>query len=125
LRAEGAMEEVGVAELALNGREAHLLVEAASPGATAAETAELVEICDGWPAALYLAALSLRDAAPGSFASAHFTGDDRYLADYLHAEYLSRLRPRELRFLRRTAVLDALSEPLCNAVLHEEGSGLE
>ena len=125
LRAGGDLEEIGVADLALSGREAQLLVEAANPGISEAETAELVETCEGWPAALYLASLSLRDAAAGSLASAEFTGDDRYLADYLRAEYLSRLRPAELRFLRRTSILGALSEPLCNAVLGAEDSGFE
>jgi len=85
----------------------------------------LVETCDGWPAALYLASLSFRNAPPTSGASTGFTGDDRYLADYLRAEYLSRLHPRELRFLRRTSILAGLSEPLCNAVLQQEGSGAE
>src|SRR5436305_41874 len=100
LRAHGDLEEIGVVDLAFTGREAQLLVQAANPDLTAAETAELVETCDGWPAALYLASLSFRDAPPTSGASTGFAGDDRYLADYLRAEYLSRLHPRELRFLR-------------------------
>ncbi|TML74240.1 MAG: hypothetical protein E6G13_01200 [Actinobacteria bacterium] len=125
LRAHGDLEEIGVVDLAFTGREAQLLVQAANPDLTAAETAELVETCDGWPAALYLASLSFRDAPPTSGASTGFAGDDRYLADYLRAEYLSRLHPRELRFLRRTSILAGLSEPLCNAVLQQEGSGAE
>lgn len=125
LRAHGDLEEIGVVDLAFTGREAQLLVQAANPDLTAAETAELVETCDGWPAALYLASLSFRNAPPTSGASTGFTGDDRYLADYLRAEYLSRLHPRELRFLRRTSILAGLSEPLCNAVLQQEGSGAE
>jgi len=125
LRALGALDDIGVDELALNSREAHLLIQATNPELGASETADLVKICDGWPAALYLASLSLRDGTAASLRPTQFGGSDRYLADYLRAQCLAGLRPRELRFLRRTAVLGALSAPLCDAVLQEEGSELE
>ena len=50
-------------------------------------------------------------------------GDDRYVADYLYRESLTRLPDDVQRFLRRTAVLDQLSAPLCDAILDEPGSG--
>ena len=49
------------------------------------------------------------------------SGDDRYVADYLHQEALSKLDPVMQQFLRRTAVLDRLHGPLCDAVLGESG----
>jgi len=52
-------------------------------------------------------------------------GADRYIADYLGSEYLSRLEPRVLRFLRRTSVLERMCAPLCNAVLSGKGSAAE
>ena len=47
-------------------------------------------------------------------------GDDRYVADYLYHEALMQLPDETQRFLRRTAVLEQLSGPLCDALLDEE-----
>ena len=49
------------------------------------------------------------------------SGDDRYVADYLYRESLSQLSEDAQRFLRRTAVLDQLCGPLCDALLMESG----
>ena len=48
-------------------------------------------------------------------------GDDRYVADYLHQEALSKVDPVMQEFLRRTAVLERFNGPLCDAVLGESG----
>jgi LuxR family maltose regulon positive regulatory protein len=122
LRAGGALEEIGVDELAFSSREAQLLLQAAYPEIGEGETAELVERCEGWPAALYLGALSLRDRTPASVPRGRFGGSDRFLADYLRTEYVSHLHPRDLRFLRRTSVLGAMSGPLCDSVLQTDDS---
>ena len=47
------------------------------------------------------------------------SGDDRYVADYLHQEAFSKVDPVMQDFLRRTAVLERLNGPLCDAVLGE------
>ena len=122
LRAGGELDELGIDDLAFSSREARLLLQTAYPDVTADEIAELVERCEGWPAALYLGALSLRDQSPASLPSRHFAGSDRFLADYLRTEYVSELAPRDLRFLRRSSILGALSGPLCDSVLQTEGS---
>jgi LuxR family transcriptional regulator, maltose regulon positive regulatory protein len=125
LRARGLLLELGVDDLALSGREARMLLSAAGVRLDEARTEELVEHCEGWAAALYLAAISIRDGRQAGFESVRLGGDDRYLADYFRAEYLSHLRPGPLRFLRRTAVLEGLSGPLCDAILEDEGSARE
>ena len=125
LRAGGDLEELGVDDLAFSGREARLLLQTAYPDIAEDEIAGLVERCEGWPAALYLGALSLRDPSPASLPSRHFAGSDRFLADYLRTEYVSELAPRDLRFLRRSSILGAMSGPLCDAVLQSEGSELD
>jgi LuxR family maltose regulon positive regulatory protein len=102
-----------------------MLLSSAGARLDDARTEELVEHCEGWAAALYLAALSIRDGRQAGFESVRLGGDDRYLADYFRAEYLLHLRPGPLRFLRRTAVLDRLSGALCDAILEDEGSGRE
>ena len=74
---------------------------------------------EGWPAGVYLAALALKDGDPGMAVPG---GDDRFVSDYLDFELLSQLSAKDVSFLTRTAVLDALSGPLCDAVLEVEGS---
>ena len=64
--------------------------------------------------ACYLAAMIARD---GGGRRRPISGDDRYVADYLYRESLQQLPDDDQRFLRRTAVLDQLCAPLCEAVL--------
>jgi LuxR family maltose regulon positive regulatory protein len=125
LRASGRLLELGAEDLALSKREAQLLLRATGVSLGEARMDELIEQCEGWAAALYLAALSIRDGEQTGRGRTRFGGDDRYLADYFHSEYLSRLRPGPLRFLRRTSVLDRMCGPLCDAVLEDEGSARE
>jgi LuxR family maltose regulon positive regulatory protein len=125
LRAQGLLFELGVDDLALSNREAHLLLKSTGVQLSDERAAELVDQCEGWAAALYLAALAIRDGAHSHREVAQFKGDDRYLADYFRSEYLSQLRPGPLRFLRRTSILERMSGPLCDAVLEDEGSSRE
>jgi LuxR family maltose regulon positive regulatory protein len=125
LRASGALEEIGLDELAFGTREAQLLLQSTDPDSSEPQRNELVDRCEGWPAALYLGALSLRDGTAASAPSAHFGGSDRFLADYLRTEYVSHLDPRGLRFLRRISLLRELSGPLCDSVLQTDDSGRE
>jgi LuxR family transcriptional regulator, maltose regulon positive regulatory protein len=124
LRARGSVQAIGLEELALSNREAQLLLQRANEDLSDGETAELIALCEGWPAALYLASLSLHDWARAPEPH-RFGGSDRYLADYMRTEYLSLLPPRDLRFLRRTAILEELTGPLCDAVLQSENSEAE
>jgi LuxR family maltose regulon positive regulatory protein len=125
LRASGRLLELGTADLAMTSREAELLLRESGVGLSAERAAELVEQCEGWPAALYLAALSIRDREASGAEPAPLSGDDRYLADYFRSEYLAHLRPGPLRFLRRTSVLGRMCGPLCDAMLEDEGSAEE
>jgi LuxR family maltose regulon positive regulatory protein len=119
LRAEGELLELGPTELALNDAEAHALLVAAGVDVTETEAEGLNEHAEGWAAGLYLAALSL-DSDSSSLAS--FSGQDRFITDYLRSEELARVGPAELEFLLRTAVLDRMCGPLCDAVLEREDS---
>ena len=74
---------------------------------------------EGWPVGLYLAALIASDSSGEGLT---ISGDDRYVADYLYRESLMQLPEGDQRFLRRTAVLDQLCAPLCDAVLGESGA---
>jgi LuxR family transcriptional regulator, maltose regulon positive regulatory protein len=121
LRADGELLELGPSELALNDAEAHELLTTAGIDLTESEARTLNEHTEGWAAGLYLAALSL-DGAKDASALAAFTGDDRFVMDYLRSEHLARLAPDRIEFLTRTAILDRMSGPLCDAVLEREDS---
>src|SRR5271170_6781497 len=118
LRAAGELVEIRTPELRLEPCEAAELVhnvsglELAEPDLTI-----LLERTEGWPAGLYLAALSLGgDPSPSAFIR-QFTGDNRFIVDYLAEEVLSR-QPGEIRqFLARTAILSRFCAPLCDAVV--------
>ena len=117
LRAAGQMVEFRAQELRFAPAEVAALVHAVSAvELSAPDLADLVERTEGWPAGVYLAALSLRDHPSPSAFIHQFTGDNQFIVDYLAEEVLSR-QPTELRqFLMRTAVLDRFCAPLCDAV---------
>ena len=117
LRARGELTEIRAADLRFTpGEAAAFLNEAMALGLSAAEVVALESRTEGWIAALQLAALSLRgnDDAAG-FISA-FTGDDRYIVDYLVEEVLERQAAPVREFLLQTSVLDRLNASLCDAV---------
>jgi LuxR family maltose regulon positive regulatory protein len=125
LRAGGPLLELGPYELALSRREAELLLRAARLEPEDDEINELVARTEGWPAGLYLTALAARAESDERPDLRSVTGADRYLADYFRSEYLSRLAPEQLTFLRRSSVLETMSGVLCDAVLDRKGSALE
>jgi LuxR family maltose regulon positive regulatory protein len=122
LRTQGEVTEIGVAELAMDRREANALLQAAGVELSEPEAAKLLGRTEGWPVGLYLAALAMQAGGPGRPAGFAFTGDDRFLADYLDSELLTQLAPEQVTFLTRTAVLERMSGPLCDAVVDTTGS---
>jgi LuxR family transcriptional regulator, maltose regulon positive regulatory protein len=116
-RTNGQLHEIGVADLRLDEKEAALLLEAAGVELEASELSELTERTEGWPAGLYLAALSIQTGAAGSLGGEGFNGDDRFVSEYLRLELLSRLPAAEATFLKYTSVLERMSGGLCDAVL--------
>ncbi len=123
LRAQGHVMEIGPAELAMTRREAAAMLSMAGAELDPGDLAVLLHRTEGWPAALYLAALALRRDRDPRGAVTGFGGDDRLVADYLRDEVLSRLPATSVTFLMRTSVLGTLSGPACDAVLHATGSG--
>ncbi len=117
LRARAELAEVRAAELRFTADEAAaFLNEMMGLRLATQDVAALEARTEGWIAGLQLAALSMqgRDDVAG-FVSA-FTGDDRYIVDYLVEEVLQR-QPEHVRsFLLQTAILHRLSGSLCDAV---------
>jgi len=84
--------------------------------------AALYRRTEGWPAGLYLAALYLREGHPPGSAVVSFGGGDRLVSQYIESEFLGRIPRRQREFLTRTAVLERMCGPLCEAVLELPGS---
>ena len=118
-RTRGLVDEIGVSDLRLDEHEAGLLLDAAGVELDVSERSELTQRTEGWPAGLYLAALSLQAGAPSPTS---FGGGDRFVSEYFRFELLSRLPPAEASFLQRTSVLDRVCGGLCDAVLQTSRS---
>jgi LuxR family maltose regulon positive regulatory protein len=117
-RVEGSMDEVRAADLRFSYSEADaLLSRVLDRRLTGQQIRKLVDKTEGWPAGLYLAAVSLRDYTNPDNLIEEFTGSARHVADYLSNEILSRLPDNVRRFLLRTSILTRFSAPLCDEVL--------
>jgi LuxR family transcriptional regulator, maltose regulon positive regulatory protein len=81
----------------------------------------LLEQTEGWIASLQIVALAMQE---GVQSIEQFTGQDRYITDYLIAEVLAKLPSEIQQFLRQTAVLERLTTPLCNALTDRNDSHL-
>ncbi len=123
LRAAGEMTEIRARELRFTPEEAAGLLLAVS-GVQLGELdlRQLMERTEGWPAGVYLAAISLRGhPSPHAFIR-QFTGNNRFIVDFLAEEVLSR-QPAEIQqFLARTSVLARFCAPLCDAVTGAAGA---
>jgi ATP/maltotriose-dependent transcriptional regulator MalT len=117
MRAAGEMVEIRARELRFDVPQAAALIsDVASVELADHDLADLVERTEGWPAGLYLAALSLRGhPSPGAFVR-QFTGNNRFIVDFLVDDVLSKQPADVRRFLTRTSVLPRFCAPLCDAV---------
>ena len=123
LRARGDLVEIVAEELSFSDEEAGLLLnDLHGLGLDSRAVRQLRERTEGWPAGLYLAALTLQGRVdPDSFIDA-FAGDDRHVVDYLSAEVLLGQPEGTREFLLQTSVLDRFCAPLCDAVTQRHDS---
>ncbi|MGE5623684.1 MAG: LuxR C-terminal-related transcriptional regulator [Methanocella sp.] len=117
LRAHGLLSELRAADLRFSPSEvAEFFSNVASLHLTSSDVAALEERTEGWIAALQMAAISL-DGHPDPHAFvAGFSGQNRFITDYLTEEVLARQPEPLRRFLLQTSILERLSATLCGAV---------
>jgi LuxR family transcriptional regulator, maltose regulon positive regulatory protein len=117
LRARGQLTELRQADLRFTPDEvAELLRAAVGTDLPATAVAALGDRTEGWAAGLQLAALSLRDRRDPAGFVAGFSGNHRFILDYLAEEVLDG-QPESLReFLLETSILDRVCGPLADAV---------
>ncbi|WP_204137618.1 LuxR C-terminal-related transcriptional regulator [Halomicronema sp. CCY15110] len=117
LRSHGELTELRVKDLRFTPEEAAaFLNQVMGLEISAVDVGALEKRTEGWIAGLQLAALSMqgREDLPGYIVA--FSGDDRYIVDYLLEEVLQRQSDRVRHFLLQTAILERLSGDLCDAV---------
>ncbi len=123
LRARSQLVELRLADLRFTPQETgqflnqamHLALDPQQVGALADRT-------EGWIAGLQMAALSLQGQPDHSGFIQSFSGSHRFILDYLLEEVLQREPERIQAFLLRTALLDRLNGPLCQALTGAAGS---
>ena len=124
LRAQGRLTEVRAPLLAftVGGRRERCSTPSTAPRSTTPPRRRSTTRTEGWPAALYLAALWLRDHEARRRRCRRCSGSRRHMHDFLTREVLTDLEPDTRRFLLETSVLPELSGELCDAVLETTGS---
>ncbi len=122
LRTRRRVVELGPAHLALTVGEVARLLRTLGLDPPPQVVESLTLRTEGWPAAVYLAAIAAREADDADEALERFSGDDPLMYGYVTDEVLAALDTEETDFLVRTSLLDRLSGPLCDAVLRRTGS---
>jgi LuxR family transcriptional regulator, maltose regulon positive regulatory protein len=123
LRAGGDLLELRASELGFTRSETEgFLNEEMGLHLSGRALTALQERTEGWPAGLYLAYLSIRDATDPEGFVAEFGGSSRHIVDYLTEVVLDTLDRRSRDFLLETSILEQMSGPLCDAVTDHEGS---
>jgi LuxR family maltose regulon positive regulatory protein len=122
LRADERVLELGGADLRMDGEEAGELLRLMDLDLSRPEVEEVGELTEGWPAALHLAGLSLREERFDRRSTIRHIRQTESVVGYLRSEFLAGMSRGELSFLTRTSVLDTLSGPVCDALLQRTGS---
>lgn len=118
LRARGDLTEIHAGDLRFTPHEAAAFLNQVMGLALTPEDLAALELrTEGWIAGLQLAALALRDNRDRAGFIRTFSGNNRYIVDYLAAEVFERQPAQVQNFLLRTAILDRMCGPLCDVVL--------
>jgi len=123
LRTRRQVVEIGPEDLAFDEREVADLLGRFATVADGSEVAKLVERTEGWPVAVYLAALAHNSRARSSASSiSSFGGKHRFLVEYLSEEFLAASDDDEASFLLEASCLERVTGALCDDVLERTGS---
>lgn len=126
LRAHGHLLEIRAADLRFTSDEATLFLnEVMQLGLLPERIAELEIRAEGWIAGLQLVALSLSGRSDNESFISSFTGNNRYLVEYLLDEVFGRLPENVQSFLLSTSILDRMCGPLCDAILGDTSGSEE
>jgi len=116
-RVRGEVIEIGATDLVFDADEVAELLELHGLEPPPERVRLLLERTEGWPAGLALLARTHRSDAAVAGSSIASSSPDRAVVEFIRSEVLAGLPPEIDRFLHGTAILDALSASLCDAVL--------
>ena len=117
LRARGQLTELRVPELRFTHDEAAgFLNQMMGLNLSAEDIGSLEARTEGWIAGLQLAAISMKGHKDAAGFIQSFTGSHHFVLDYLIEEVLDQQSEGVHAFLLQTAVLDRLTDSLCNAL---------
>jgi LuxR family maltose regulon positive regulatory protein len=114
LRAAGQLAEIRADDLAFTQDEVYSILASDGVQLSDDSISELVHRTEGWPAGIYLAALSLVGRPDAAEFVHHFSGNNRFVGDYLTEEVLSRQTDEVRNFILDMSILDRFSAPLCD-----------
>jgi LuxR family maltose regulon positive regulatory protein len=119
LRVNGNLTELRADDLRFTPEEAAaFLNQIMELDLTSADLAALEGRTEGWIAGLQLAALALRDRRDRAGFIRTFSGNNRYIVDYLVTEVFERQPVHVQFFLLQTSILDRMCGPLCDTILN-------
>jgi LuxR family transcriptional regulator, maltose regulon positive regulatory protein len=122
LRVDGRLSEIRSKDLAFTTSETRALLEAADIELADSSLEELERRTEGWPAAVYLGALTLHGRPdPDEFVD-ELVGNNRFIADYLSEEVLNRQDPELRAFVQDMSVFERFNASLGDHVSGAPGS---
>jgi LuxR family transcriptional regulator, maltose regulon positive regulatory protein len=123
LRARGELLELRADDLRFSRDEADALLNGRSALELSRDDVEtLVGRTEGWPAGLYLAALSLAGASDRHAYVGRFGASSRHVVDFLTEEVLNASDPVTLELMLKCSVLERFCGSLCDVVLEQDGA---
>jgi ATP/maltotriose-dependent transcriptional regulator MalT len=122
LRVEGRLREIRAADLSFTTPEVSAVLTVDGIQLSDSSVAELVDRTEGWPAAVYLATLSLRGRHDPDRFVHQLSGSNRFIADYLTEEVLTRLDRRTREFILDMSLFDRFSAALGDYVRQTDTS---
>src|SRR5690242_8929983 len=123
LRLTGELRELRAAALAFTPEEAAAVLARADVHVTPEQHRVLHGQTAGWPAALRLASISLRDAADHAAFLSDLTGNGQAISDYLVGEILSALPAEVVDVLFAVSICDAVTAPLAAVLADRADAG--
>lgn len=125
LRVEGRLAEIRTVDLSFTRDEIAEVLDAEGVQLSTAALRRLARQTEGWPAAVYLAALSLAGRSDADDFITELSGSDRFIADYLSEEVLGRLDEELRDVILGLSIFERFSVPLANHVLQTTSSAAQ
>ncbi len=124
LRGRGQMQELRLDSLRFSTSDASRFLTGYMQVQVSQDDIErLVQRTEGWIAGLQMVGLSLKGRSDPSLFIRKFSGEHRYILEYLVEEILEQQPEKVQTFLMCTSILERLCAPLCDAILETKNEG--